>query len=350
MLNIIQRLDRERFDPTVAVLRRGGKLDAEVEKMGLILIEAAFMLSAKPYFTLLSRARHAAQAFRPQNFALWHSFHYSADYTEPLIARFAGARRWLYTKKNMNWGSRAWHMRSLLASAIPCQNEDMLERFFGSALYTRKAIKIPPGVDTSIFHPAVGPTLNMRSRLGMREGEVAITCVAEMVPVKGHPTLLGAITRLPSAHLYLAGRFSDQVYTQALVEQADKLGITHRAHFLGRVEDIPALLAESDIFVLPTIRRGEGCPVAVLEAMACAKACVVTNVPGSRDVISNGENGLIVEPEDPQSLANALQRLTDDANLRLRLGQAALEHIRAHYTIDREVAEYSRLYEQLARM
>jgi glycosyltransferase involved in cell wall biosynthesis len=350
MLNIVERLDRNLFSPAVCISQRGGKLDQEVEELGISLIEADFTISPKSYATLLSRAQDAAKVFRPYHFRLWHSFHYSDDYTEALIARFSGASAWIYTKKNMGWGGRAWKLRSLFASAIAAQNSDMLTHFFPHALFKRKAILVPPGVDTKVFHPDVKPALHVRSGLGINKDEMVITCVAELVPVKGHPYLLQAMTQLPKAHLFLAGRPSDETYTRKLHQQVQDLKISDRIHFLGKVDNIPALLAESDIFVLPTIRKGEGCPVALLEAMACGKACVATNVSGSRDLIQDQKSGLLASPEDHESLANALKTLTSDPHLRIRLGQAAHQLILNQYTIDHEVEKYETLYRKILKI
>src|SRR5262245_31577166 len=92
MLNIIERLDRKRFAPAVCVGRMGGALDAEVRALNIPFIEAPFSIAAKPYWTLLPRAREAARVLRPLKPVLWHSFHYTDDYTEPIIARLAGAK------------------------------------------------------------------------------------------------------------------------------------------------------------------------------------------------------------------------------------------------------------------
>lgn len=349
MLNIVERLDRQIFSPAVCVSQRGGKLAQEVEGLGIPFIEADFTVSPKPYATLLSRIWTAAKVFRPYHFKLWHSFHYSDDYTEALIARFSGAKAWIYTKKNMGWGGRAWKMRSLFASAIAVQNSDMLTNFFSHSLYKRKTMLLPPGVDTKNFHPNLKPVLNLRSGLGINKDEIVIACVAELVPVKGHPYLLKAMAMLPNAHLILAGRPSDVIYTQQLHQLVGDLGISNRVHFLGKVDDIPALLAESDIFILPTVSKGEGCPVALLEAMACGKTCVATNVPGSRDLIQDQKNGLLAFPEDHESLSNALKTLISDPNLRIQLGQAAYQSILSSYTIDHEVIKYETLYRKILK-
>src|SRR4029453_18540993 len=139
MLNIVQRLDLNKYAPAVCVLQKGDSLDIEVGKTGIPLIEALFTVNAKPYAGLLNRARNAAKVFRGYGFQLWHSFHYSDDYTEPMIAHFAGARAWVYTKKNMNWGRRSWYLRTFLARRVAVQNSDMMRDFFSGPFFRRKA-------------------------------------------------------------------------------------------------------------------------------------------------------------------------------------------------------------------
>lgn len=349
LLSIIKRLDRDRFDPAVAVLRLGGKLDDEVRMMGIPLIEAPFTIAAKPYVSLLLRAKQAARVFRPYQFDFWHSYHYGEDYTEPLIARFAGARGWVYTKKNMNWYSRAWFLRSLLSKRIAVQNTDMLKDFFDSPLLRGKVHLVPRGVDLEKFNQSINKDGNLDNRNGFSEKGWKIGCVAHLVPVKGHPTLIEAVSGLSDTHLYLAGKPMDEDYTHALHEQVEAFRMIERVHFLGGVEDVPSFLGEMDIVVLPTWDkwRREGCPVALLEAMACGKACVATDVPGSRDIIEDGVSGLLVEPENAMALAEAIQRLIEDPELRDRMGKAARLRIEKHFSIEKEVAAHEKLYEEM---
>lgn len=353
MLNVIQRLDRRRFAPAVCVLRKGGRLDAEVERLGVPLLEAPFCIPARPYSTLPLRAWHSAQFFRPYRFVLWHSFHYSSDYTEPIIARLAGAKGWMFTKKNMGWGERAWKLRSLLASRIAAQNTDMLKRFFTSSFFRKKTILIPPSVDPQYFAPDSKPILSMRNSLGISKYAKVIVCVAHLVPVKGHPILLQAFSKLsdaPQPHLWLAGKPLDSEYFKRLQAQVHELGLTGRVHFLGAVNEIPALLAETDIFALTSKPIGEGCPVAMLEAMACARACVGTDIPGIRDQIQHECNGLLAPPEDAGALSVALQRLIDDESLRHRLGQNARQTVEKSYTIELEAQRHQDLYAEMLKL
>ncbi len=94
---------------------------AEVEAAGIPILVAPFTVAARPLAGFPGRVRAAARAFAGQGFALWHSLHYLDDYSEPLIARAAGAR-FVFTKKNMSWNRRSWLLRSLFARRIAAQN------------------------------------------------------------------------------------------------------------------------------------------------------------------------------------------------------------------------------------
>jgi glycosyltransferase involved in cell wall biosynthesis len=349
MINIIERLDRSRFAPAVCVSRSGGRLESVLEGLAVPLIVAPFTVPPRPYASLAWRARRAAAVFRPHGFALWHSFHYSDDYTEPLIARAAGARAWVFTKKNMGWGSRAWLLRSLLASRIAVQNTDMQARFFDRWPLRDRARFVPRGVDVVRFDSSPAHYSALRHALGIPLNAVVVGCVAHLVPVKGHPTLLNAAARVPGVVVLLAGKPLDRAYSDALKQQAEELGISDRVHFLGGVDDVAGFLAEIDVAVLPTWARWrmEGCPVALLEALAAGKACVATDIPGSRDIVENGVSGILVPPEDPEALALALQQLASSQDLRQQLGAAARQRIMDSYRIEREVADHVALYDEV---
>jgi glycosyltransferase involved in cell wall biosynthesis len=346
MLNIVRRLDRREFAPAVCVLKKGGALDAAVEDMGIPFLEAPMLVAPRPLWSLRRRVRQAAAVFRPHGFQLWHSFHYADDYTEPLVARAAGARAWVFTKKNMSWNRRSWFLRSALAGRIAAQNSDMLRKFFRGPFLRDKATHIPPGVDTERFRPSVSRQPGLRAQLGFPPKAIVAGCVAHLVPVKGHPTLLDAMARVQGLYLVIAGAAHDEQYAKKLAETVAEAGLGERVRFLGNVADVPGLLAELDIAVLPTWDRWrmEGCPIALLEAMACGVACVVTDIPGSRDVIEPERNGLLVPPRDSEALSRVLARLTAEPELRRRLGEGGRARVLAHYTIEREVEAYERLY------
>ena len=138
LLNIVKRLDPNKFSPTICVMKKGGKLDKEIEKLEIPFFEAPFSIKAKPRRSLLVRAYKAAKVFKPYKFDIWHSFHYLDDYTEPIIAKLSGVKNWIYTKKSMSWGTRAWKARSYLATRIVVDNSEMEEAFFNKQSLRKK--------------------------------------------------------------------------------------------------------------------------------------------------------------------------------------------------------------------
>lgn len=351
LLNIVARLDRRHFAPSICVQRRGGSLETEIERLGIPLIEAPFTVPAQPYRSLLWRAWKASQPLRPYGFRLWHSFHYLDDFSEPIIARMAGARAWIYTKKNMNWHRRTWYLRTLLATRVAAQNSDMLREMFATRWFRHKARPIYRGVDADRFRPDLPRQPQLRAQWGVSPSAVIIGCVAHLVPVKGHPTLIEALARVPGVYLVIAGNPLDEKYAASLMRRAGELQVQDRVRFLGDVKDVPGLLTEVDLFVLPTWRRWrmEGCPVSLLEAMACGKACVATDIPGSRDLVQHGRSGWVVPGEDIEALAAALSELSAAEALRRELGRAARERVLECFTIDREVAAHQALYHEVLR-
>ena len=349
MANILERLDKTRFETMVCVQTAGGRIYEELIARGYQVIVEPFTIPVRPYLSLIPRAAQAAKRFKALNIDLWHSFHYADDYTEPIIANFAGANGWVYTKKAMGWGSRAWKPRSLFASHIVADNSEMPHLFFNSPLLRRKVSVIHHGVVLDEYYPLPAVTNDLRNRLELGEATPLVGCVAHLVPVKGHPTLIQALSTLPETHLVLAGRDNDQEYANRLREQVATLKLEERVHFLGMVDNVPELMRDLDVVVLPTWNRWrkEGCPVALLEAMACGKACVATNIPGARDIIEDGVSGLLVEPENADALAGAIRRLINDNELRKEMGKAARVRVEEHFSIEKEVAFHEQLYKEI---
>ena len=142
MINIVERLDKSLFEPTVCIQKEGGSLAQELIRKGYTVMVSPFNAEGKnkanALFVIIKLGLH----FRRYGFRLWHSFHWSSDFTEALVARLAGAT-FLYTKKNMNWSRRAWKVKTRLAHWVIARNTSMLQRFFDSGSFRRKVTFIP---------------------------------------------------------------------------------------------------------------------------------------------------------------------------------------------------------------
>jgi glycosyltransferase involved in cell wall biosynthesis len=115
--------------------------------------------------------------------------------------------------------------------------------------------------------------------------------------------------------------------------------------FLGHRSDVPELLRACDVFALPSLY--EGSSLATLEAMAAGCAVVSSAIPGTDELISDGQSGLLVPPNDPVALAGALRRVLGDAELRAELGRQARARIEREFTAEAMTRKVVAVYDEL---
>jgi glycosyltransferase involved in cell wall biosynthesis len=164
---------------------------------------------------------------------------------------------------------------------------------------------------------------------------------------KGQRYLLSALPvilqEFPSVRCLIVG---DGELRDELARQARRDGVASRVVFTGHVESCEDLLSVLDVFVLPSL--WEGMPYAILEAMSLGKPVVATRVGGCKDVVVDGETGLLVDARDPGSLAGAIRRLLRDSEERRRMGERGQRRAREMFGLDRMIAGLQGIYEELA--
>jgi glycosyltransferase involved in cell wall biosynthesis len=174
---------------------------------------------------------------------------------------------------------------------------------------------IQNGIGIPAFHRT--PDSKLRYTLtGGREQPIVFT-PARLHSQKGHLFLLQAVKLAPDALFVFAGEGPERDF---LEHYAEEIGVRNRIRFLGHRNDVPQLLASCDLFVLPSLY--EGLPLSVLEAMAASKPVIATSIGGTDEAVIDGETGLLVPPENPQSLAVAIRRLLSDQPYAARLAEA----------------------------
>jgi glycosyltransferase involved in cell wall biosynthesis len=121
---------------------------------------------------------------------------------------------------------------------------------------------------------------------------------------------------------------------------------TGAVEWRGRRNDMPRIFAESHIACLPTY-YGEGVPKVLIEAAACGRPIVATDVRGCREIVRHGENGLLVPPRDPKALADALRVLIQDPDLRARMGRRGRQIAERDFSVEKVVRETLAVYREL---
>lgn len=176
------------------------------------------------------------------------------------------------------------------------------------------------------------------SQFGIPEGAFVVGCVANDRPRKGLPVLLKATHSLPTdsnIHLLLVGRGMDSPNIAKLIAQSP---MAERIHVAGFRRDAPALIAACDASVLPSIKR-EGLPKTVIEAMAYATTPIVSDTGGSAELVEQGESGLVVQPNDAEGLAEAIETLWRDPEQCRKMGQAARQRIPEHFSSEKSAQD-----------
>jgi len=185
--------------------------------------------------------------------------------------------------------------------------------------------------------PDVGPEL----RADPSASPPTMLMVARFAPQKDHETLFRALAELTDLDWSL-----DLVGTGPLMEtvesRAQSLGLTSRIRFLGMREDVPELIARSQVYLL--ISNWEGFPRSILEAMRAGLPVVATDVGGVREAVLDGETGSLVPRGNEAALATRLRALLADPEVRARKGSASRGHYENHFTFDRLVSETMDLY------
>jgi glycosyltransferase involved in cell wall biosynthesis len=225
----------------------------------------------------------------------------------------------------------------------PAQRDDIVTRFRVAA--AARTTVVPLGLDLDRLARLDPLSPNLRHRFGIPDRALVVGYVGRFVAIKDLPTLVRAFARVAAvraeAVLLLAGDGPSRPEIEALIAA---LSLQKQAHLTGWIEDLAPLYATIDICALASLN--EGTPVALIEAMAAAKAVVATRVGGVADVVEHERTGLLVPPGNPDALADEIVRLAEDPGERSRFGAAARAAVIDRFSSERLVDDIDALYAQ----
>jgi glycosyltransferase involved in cell wall biosynthesis len=189
----------------------------------------------------------------------------------------------------------------------------------------------PASVHAAFWLPTHAPLIGNIGALVAHKGQRHLVDAAAIV-----------LRDVPDARVVILG---EGELRGSLEHQVKALHLEKHVLLPGFRDDVLALLKGFDIFVMCSETEGLG--TSILDAMACGKPVVGTRTGGIPEVVEEGVTGLLVEPRDPQSLADAITTLLKDEGLRTRMGAAGLARVREQFTVDRMVAGTLAVYEQV---
>ena len=212
-----------------------------------------------------------------------------------------------------------------------------------------KAQALPYGLDMERFDPAKAKKGELRKKYKIGEDKILIGVISRLDPLKGQMEMIGAmpavLQRHPQALLILTGGETPELAGQvkpALEDKVKQLGLSDSVIFTGETNDTSTILADLDVYVLPS--HSETFSLGCLEAMAMGKAVIGTDAGGTPEMLDYGRLGMLAAPKSPEALSENVIKMLNDEPMRLALGLKAREATLAKYDIRKVIDRLEAIY------
>jgi len=345
LYNLVKRLDRQLFDPSVLCPHEGALATLFTQEGVPVQFLEFPQLRIQNLIQILRAALRFRRIVVQGGFSLIHS--------DAPRNTLLSAVSLIFTKKKLVWHVRVSNrdpiydrMNKHLVSKIICVSQAVKGRF--EPCPSTKCVVIYNGVDPSKFSPKSSPG-PLKQEVNIPKDSLLVSTIMQVVPSKGAEEFVEAAVRLcekaKNISFVVVGVWTDDAFIEKLRGIADPF--RDRIHFLGYRREIWDLLNDSDVFVLPSWPYREGLPRVVIEAMACGLPVVGTDVSGTNEAVVQNETGLLVPPQDAASLANAIMKLIDDPHLRIRLGENGRQRVLEVFDIKEHVHRVENVYQEL---
>ena len=335
------------FHPCVVCLDAEGSLAAAVRRGGT----SVTCVERRPGILDLACVRRLRRFFLDTGVTLVHTHDLEAFSYGSLAAWLAGRIPAVHTQHGLPtpFGWRQW--LKALAVRHACRrfvgvSDEVTGIGLESGWFVRDRTEtITNGVDVVAFRPDPSTRQQTRRALDIPEHDLVVISVARLAEIKDHLTLVRGFAASPlvgTGHLLLVG---DGPQRARIEEEIDRVGIAGRTRLLGDRSDVRDLLAGSDVFALTS--QSEGISISLLEAMAVGLVPVVTAVGGNKQVVHAEDptpNGMLIAPGAIDDLAATFQKLADDPDLRMRLGDEARATVRERFSHRAMMDGYISLY------
>jgi glycosyltransferase involved in cell wall biosynthesis/peptidoglycan/xylan/chitin deacetylase (PgdA/CDA1 family) len=353
LLRLTQQLPRNQFECRVLTFHVGdGKLADQFDcPVDYWPVDSIFSSAA---FRMIKKLR---RLIREQKIDIVHTFFNTSDLWAGPIAKLFGARILISARRDMGILRRFRHdlayrlMRGFFDQVQAVSEGVRQWTIKRDGVRSERVITIHNGIQTNVDVSAV-EVERLRRLAALEPHTFVATAVANFRHVKGIDTLVRAVAlvtrQAPNVKILVAGSFGanaeGQAYAESVRRLVDKLGVGQWITFLGQIDDVPALLQLTDLFVLPS--RSEGLSNALLEAMRAGLPCIATAVGGNPEVVLDRKTGYLIPPDDPEALAECILGLIADPALRARMGAASRDHVLQEFSVEKMTSKVVAAYRQ----
>ncbi|MBI4303187.1 MAG: glycosyltransferase [Chloroflexi bacterium] len=352
LLELVKGLDKERFTPIVLTIRPGGSQEQEFKEVpGLQVI--SLDQKHKYDFSCLFKV---SDVIRRMKVDVVQPFLTPATFFGLLPALWCGTPVKIATERlasgrrtGVRFGFRFYlvveDLLSRSADWVIANSEAGKEYLIHRGISPRRARVIYNGLNLSRLSARKEAVDEVRRRLGVSSEGKVVGMMARLFPQKRHAVFLQAaaiVTRwFPETKFALVG---DGPLRSNLESLAQELGLSRNVVFLGEQREVGPYVSAFDIAVMTS--ETEGCSNSILEAMALGKPVVATDVGGNRELINNGETGVLVTPGDAEAVASAIGVLLRDQQATEAMGRRARECVVRRFSVESMVSQYQALYEE----
>jgi glycosyltransferase involved in cell wall biosynthesis len=345
LLELVERLDKSKYNVTVCSLGLGGILQEKFEKIGVKVL----VISRKSKFDCAFIFK-LIKLMREEKIDILQTTLFFADFIGPIAAKLAGVRvtlawetisapEWLVKRRLIAYKIAMKFADKIISVSEATKIWSVKKR----GISPEKLVTIPYGVDLQKYN--LNPASEKRKELGVSSGTILFGTVARLHKQKGHVYLIKAVKdvvkEIPNVKFVFIG---DGELREELEEQVNKFKIADKFLFLGFRYDVDELLKTIDVFVLPSLY--EGLPNVILEAMACGQPVIATSVDGSPEAIENNVTGILVPPRDPESLKHAISHLAKNKNLRESMGKEGRHRVEKYFSLRGQLEKFENMYDQ----
>lgn len=357
MLSLIGRLDRDRVRPTV-LLPWEGPVIAELDRLGVEHLQAPLEWWIRPSGGLGAPRMPARERVERLRSLLREGDFPAVVHTNTSVVGDAAVAALEEGLPHL------WHVQEILSTHPDLDSPTPLPAFYWlqaelsdrlvpiSSSVRGPMLQTVPDDRFEVIHHGVEPEpyrsatpAGLRQELRLPAGAVLAGTLASLIPLKNHAGLLTsaelACREAPDLHFVLAGPGSENAVTRL---QADILrrGLGGRVHYLGVRSDVPAVLADLDLLVVPSVT--EGFSLITIEALAAGVPVVATDCGGPGEILAGSEAGVVVPVDDMAALAREVIALARDGDRRHRMRAAARRRVEERFTVDRQARAFERLY------